>query len=438
MRATLVVSVRRVGLAAAVVLANAGALAAQLPNASAAATAMGGNFTAIARGYEAVTWNPANLAMPGRPLISFGLGMLGGSTGLAPVDFTTLHKFSGIDVDSATKVDWINQARLAGGQTARIDANLVPVALTFGPVGIQLGTSVYTSLNLSPDAFEAVLFGNAGNNGGQPKTLDFTGTRIRAGVINSGAVSFALPIPINLTNGALANEKAAIGITGKYSLGSGLIVAEDLGSSFGGSEIRLRFPMIAPDSNFDGRIGEGAGADVALSWSGGPWRIGVLAENVYNAFAWDTTKLAYSPGTGTFNTTGDSSVTDFDQQSYSAAPQELRDIVSKQRFKPAIAVGAALKVGGKLTLTADMKTYTGGDEAIVFGPKSHFGVGAEWRVLPFLPLRGGVASVTDGWQAGAGFGLRLLGYELGVATTIRRRGTASESGIMLGVVGIGH
>jgi hypothetical protein len=46
--------------------------------------------------------------------------------------------------------------------------------------------------------------------------------------------------------------------------------------------------------------------------------------------------------------------------------------------------------------------------------------------------------VTDGWQAAVGAGVRLLGYELGAATSIRRRGVATETGLMIGVVGIGR
>lgn len=437
MRASLLTSMRRVGLAVAIVPLTATLATAQLPNASTAAFAMGGNFTAIARGYEAIAWNPANLAMPGRPFFSFGAAILGGNTGLAPIDLTRLNSFSGVDVPDETKIDWINQAKLAGGQSGRIDAGLTPIALTVGPIGLQVGSSTYTNLNLSPDAFEAMLFGNAGNNNGQPKTLDFTGTSVRAAAFSSAALSFALPIPINLTNGLLANERAAIGITGKYLVGHGLLIAEDDGSSFGASDIQLNFPVIRPaEEDFDGTAGIGMGADVALAWSGGPWRVGVLAENVFNSFKWDTTKLAYLPGTGTIDQTN--SDTDFDEQPYLNAPQRLREIVANQAFKPAFAVGAAFNVMNSLTLTADMKTYTGGDEAIVIGPKSHFGVGAEWRALPFIPLRAGVASVTDGWQAGAGFGLRLLGYELGLSTSIRRRGTANESGIMIGLVGIGR
>jgi len=180
----------------------------------------------------------------------------------------------------------------------------------------------------------------------------------------------------------------------------------------------------------------GIGADLSLAWMGGPWRASVVAENVFNTFKWDTTKLAFMPGTGTFSP--DTSSVDFDQHSYGLAPQNLRDIVAAQKFAPAVRFGAALNVTGSLTLTGDMKMSLGDENAISIGPKNMVGVGAEWRLLPFIPLRAGVASITDGWQAGAGVGLRLLGYELGVSTALRHRGVATESGLMIGVVGIGR
>lgn len=429
-------SMRGAAVAVALLSSYAGA---QLPNASTAAFGMGGNFTAIARGYEAVRWNPANLAMPGRPLISLGAFIGGGNVGTEPIDLSTMHKFSGSDVDSATRVSWIEQARLAGGQRGRFDGSVTPIALSVGPIGFHAGASVYSTMNLSPDAWEAFLFGNAGNNGGQPKTLDLTGTSLRFGAISSGGASIALPIPINLTNGMLKNERAAIGVTGKYLIGNALLIADDAGSSFG-SSVQVNLPIVRPGEDPDGTpyfdLGRGTAMDVGLSWSGGSWRVGALVENVFNNFAWDTTKLAFSPGTGVIDS--DTSWTEFDAVPFTAAPAAMKKIVTDQVFKPGISIGAALALTKSLTLTADLKQYTGGDEAIVFGPKNHFGVGAEWRVLPFIPLRAGVASVTDGWQAGAGAGLRLLGYEFGLATSVRRRGQAMESGLMFGVIGIGR
>jgi len=428
--------IRPIARAVAAALLAGSVAQAQLPSASPAAHGMGGNFTAVARGYEAVAWNPANLAMPGRPWFSLGLGIFGGSAGLAPVDVKTLNSFSGQVVDSATKVAWVEKARLAGGQRISLDGGITPLAFSIGPVGFQAGASTFTSVNLSPDAWEAMLFGNAGNNNGQPKTLDLTGTSVNVGAISSGALSFALPIPINLTQGVYRDERAAIGLTGKYITGNGLILARDAGSTLSDS-LDLQFPMIVPDSNYNGTLGNGMGVDLGISWSGGPLRFGVMAENVFNTFRWDTTTLVSVTGVGKF--TQDTNTTDFDTQfPFTQAPASLKDAVINQQFKPAITFGAAFRVMPSLTITSDIRTTLGGDEAILIGPKSRVGVGAEWRPLGFLPLRAGIASVTDGWQAGAGFGLRFLGYELGVSTGIRRRGEASESALMVGLVGIGR
>jgi len=447
MRASFGPSVRRTGFAVALLSVSATTSFSQLPNASPAAFGMAGNYTAMAKGYEAVAWNAANLAMPGRPLFSLGIGAFGGTAGLDPVDVTAFHNFSGRVIDDATKAAWVDQARLAGGQRIRVDGGVTPLALSIGAIGLQVGSSLYTNANLSPDAFEAVLFGNAGATG-QPKTLDFTGTSVRSAAFTTGAGSIALPIPFKLTGGLLPNERMAIGITGKYVVGHGLVLAQDDGSTVDGTDVQLRFPTITvrtddtnnlfttlPTTEYKGNAGSGMAADVSFAWSGGPWKVGVLAENVFNAFKWDTTMLAYRPGT---SSTDAADSTGFWQREYGLAPQALRDIVEAQKFAPAIAVGMSFRLLAGLTLTADMKTYTGGDEAIVIGPRSHFGVGAEWKILPFIPLRAGVASVTDGWQAGVGAGLHFLGYELGAATSIRRRGLATESGLFVGLIGIGR
>ncbi|HMC54669.1 MAG TPA: hypothetical protein VKH19_05815 [Gemmatimonadaceae bacterium] len=447
MRNRPVVSMRAVTFAAFSLMC-ASTADAQLPSSSPAAFALGGNFTAMARGYEAVSWNAANLAMPGRPLMSFGMIALGGNAGLAPVDLTALHRFSGQVVDSATKASWVDLARQEGGQRGEIEGAITPLALSIGPIGLQVGTTFYTHMNFSPDALEAWLFGNAGASGGQPKTVDLTGSRVRAAAFSTGALSFALPLPITLTGNMLKNEQLAVGITGKYIVGHGLIVAEDLGSSVGAGNIDFNLPVITVWSDtlvdipteyrdYDGKAGMGIGADLAVAWRGGPWKLGFVAENIVNTFKWDTTKLAYLPGTASYNQSASTQM-DFDQHSYVQAPQLLRDIVAAQAFRPAFRLGAALQVTHSLTLTGDVKQSVGDDNAIVIGPKSLVGVGAEWRLLPFLPIRGGVASITDGWQAGAGLGVRLLGYELGVATSIRKRGVATESGLMVGVLGIGH
>jgi hypothetical protein len=299
------------------------------------------------------------------------------------------------------------------------------------------------NFDLSPDAFEAAMFGNAGLNGGQAKSLNLAGTGVESAVISAAAVSFALPLPFKFTAGVLGSEHLAIGITGKYVLGNALVIAQDGGSVIGANSLTYTFPTIGPkglDSTdtYDPAtgLGTGTGADVSAAWSAGRWRVGALMENVFNSFKWDTTKLAYTTGSGYFDK--DTSYSNNGEKPYGQAPVTLRNRIAAQQFKPALNVGVAFKATDFLTITADMHQQTGGDDAISIGPKNRMGVGAELRIIPFIRLRGGVASVTDGWQAGAGVGLHLLGYELGMSGSVRRRGAANEAGVMIGLVGIGH
>lgn len=433
MRANMVTYARCVALS---VVATAAPLGAQLPSASPAAFGMAGNYTAKARGYEAVAFNAANLAMPGRPFMSLGTAILGGTLGLDPVDFRMLHAFSDSVVDSLTRVNWVELVRTSGRQRTRIDAGITPFALSVGPIGLQVGTGMYTNVDFSPDMFEAVMFGNAGNNGGQAKALDLTGTGISVGAVSAAALSFALPVPFRFTGGLLPNEHFALALTGKYVLGNMLVIANDGGSSFGTNSISVNFPTIYPDSSFEGLLGVGQAADLSAAWSAGPWRVGVMLENVVNTFKWDTTKLSYTTVNAYFS--ADSSSDQTVDLPFSSAPQALRDRVINNVFKPAFSLGVAFEPVKFLTITADIHQQSGDDNTITIGPKNRMGVGAELRILPFIPLRAGVASVTDGWQAGAGFGLRFLGYELGVSGSLRRRGAANESGVMIGLIGIGH
>src|SRR5205807_361841 len=85
---------------------------AQLGNATAATLAMGGAGTALARGFDAVAWNPAGLAMPGSARFSFAVLPMTGSEGASPVTMRDLQHFQGKLVDDATKREWSQRVRL--------------------------------------------------------------------------------------------------------------------------------------------------------------------------------------------------------------------------------------------------------------------------------------------------------------------------------------
>ena len=82
-------------LTAVCVLALARQAAAQLPSASAASLGMGDNYTALARGFAAVSWNPANLGLANNP--DFSLTFLGarGTGDLGPVSMKDVSAYGG-------------------------------------------------------------------------------------------------------------------------------------------------------------------------------------------------------------------------------------------------------------------------------------------------------------------------------------------------------
>jgi hypothetical protein len=100
--------------------------AAQIANALPAAMGMGDNYTAVARGYAAVAWNPAGLGMSGGPQASASIGALRVLGGMGPVTLSDLRDWQGELVPLDVRERWLADIRSAGGQTgaAGFDFNL--------------------------------------------------------------------------------------------------------------------------------------------------------------------------------------------------------------------------------------------------------------------------------------------------------------------------
>ena len=154
--------IRTVTVALALGIAARG-VAAQQPNASAAAFGMAGNYTAAATGSDAVAWNPAMLGM-NSPAFSLSLLSLGGVTGLDPVKLKDITDFGGKVIPNATKESWLNKVG-AGTEQGTVDGGLSIVALSIGRIGFQVGLTGTAQVNLNQDAAEAILYGNAGRTG---------------------------------------------------------------------------------------------------------------------------------------------------------------------------------------------------------------------------------------------------------------------------------
>jgi hypothetical protein len=403
--------VRCVALLAAV----AAPLGAQLSNTSAAATGLGDNYTAVARGVHAMAWNPAGLGMPGNPAFSV---VSGGSAegGLAPVNLSDLSRYRGELLPDAVRDAWLVQIRAEGSLRLHVDMGGTGIAFNAGRFGFQFGTQVHGVGELAPDAAEVVLFGNAGRTG-EAREMTFAGTHFLTSAVSTVAMGYAQPL--TLTLGPLPDQHFAVGVTAKYIVGHGLAMGRDRSSVATPLEVTVDFPVVQSTRNLSGfgNAGGGYGLDVGASWQGGPFALGAAVQNVVNTFAWNVDDFYWRAGQATYD--GDGSSEDFDSlRTMESAPDDVRATVTDLRYAPVIAVGGSWKVSPRVLLVADarQRVSEGGMNA---GAETHVGAGVELRPVRFLPLRVGGSRFDDGYRLAGGLGVELGWFN--VALSVGRR-----------------
>lgn len=399
---------------------------------------MADSYTALARGFNAVLWNPAGLGLVDNPRRSLTLLPVSVTTGLGPVTPGDLAGYDGRRIPHDTRVQWLDRIRAEGGEAGSFDADLTYLAVSVGRVGFSASSSIRGRANVGPDVAELLLFGNAGLTGDprdfalEDSALDAAGTTTLAGSIG---------IPIRFPLGPLPDQHFAVGVTLKYTMGHFLVMGQERGGSATADpvEVSIRFPTIHTDpSDQDGldrlNNGSGYGVDVGASWQGGIFSAGVVVRDLLNTFSWDADALRYREGTATWS--ADSAHTEFQEQPFDAAPADL--VARMDEFHtaaPVLAAGAAARVRPFLTVSGELRHALA--ETLQVGPRTHAGVGAELTVIPILPLRAGVALVTGGYQLSGGLGLMIAGAELSAAAALRDaylgRATVASLGLTFGL-----
>lgn len=404
------------------IAAIAPAASAQLASASAASLALGDNYTALARGYNAVSWNPAGLGMPDNPIFSFAFAGRGDG-GTDPISLGDLKQYGGVTVPSAVLATWLARVQARGGQS--FDAEGAgSLAMSMGSLAFQVSTTAYERGKLNPDAVEVLLYGNAGQSG-VPRNMNFDGSRTEAAVTTTAALSFGHGVDFDI---GPITQHFAIGATVKYIVGNALLLGEDAGSQLQANPLALnvQFPIIQSDTSFN-RVpqhGHGIGVDVGAAWQSGPLAAGVTVQNFVNTFRWDVSQMYFRPGGAIFSN-GSTSSTSFSAISMSALPDSLKakaavlaDEIGAMRFSPSMNVGVSMKVLPFLTATGDVRQELG--DGMHVGDRTHVGAGAELKLIPFLPIRAGVAGISGGYIVSAGTGLELLFFHLNAALAQRK------------------
>ncbi|MGD2120720.1 MAG: hypothetical protein PVJ76_03205, partial [Gemmatimonadota bacterium] len=239
---------------------------------------------------------------------------------------------------------------------------------------------------------------------------DLQGSGLNGYAVTTLGISAGFPLSRRWVPGV--EQGLSIGATLKQSWGHALAFAEDAGTLAQSDPlgIEVDFPVIHPSS--DGSAwnkGSGLGLDMGVAWKRGPWSAAGVVKNLFNTFEWDLDELVYRPGEAVFDE--DTNDSDFDERPASEAPSGLRSEVEDLDFKPAIILAGAYQARDDLTIMGELNQRLG--DGLETGPKSHLGIGLQYLPTPAVPLRAGVAVITDGFQLGGGLGLILGPVHLG-------------------------
>ncbi len=418
---------RRIALSLALLAAPA-ALTAQLPGPSTRALGMGGAYTAIARGYEATTWNPALLAASGRPGFSIGLphGALEfGSNAYGLSDFRRYADEALTDADKATllgKVDSTLEVRSFAG--------VAPLALQIGRFAVSLGSSGQLSAGLGRDAVELMLYGNASRSGaGQFFTA--AGSNGRGWAATTLAASYAMPFSTPM-------GRLSVGATAKKVWGHALGLARETSSQFqvnpafsaqaAGHAIYTRYPSgydfegLGDLFSGDASPGSGFGVDVGGVLELPGITVAAVIVNAVGSMDWQADRLQYERGTYGVTQLPGGQVSDTQSQlsltgaaiDGDAVARALRDtLLATASFSRLVRVGATTRLAG-IRLAADGQLRL--SEGLDRQPSQAVAAGAEVVLLGILPLRAGLATdFADGFTLSGGTGLHLGPVKLDVS-----------------------
>ena len=399
----------------------------QIASASPSALATANNYTALARGYTAIALNPAGLAMPGNPGFSLTLLPLQAKAGLSAMTLGEIASYDDQRIPTAVRERWLQSVVEDDGLELRSGVSASGLALSAGPIGLQVSTVGEARANLSPDAFELLMFGNAGLTGtprdmslagtggnswaattvalavGTPRDMSLAGTGGNSWAATTVALAVGIPLP------SIQNGSFAMGASLKYTIGHIAGVARDVGSVVESNPFGVDLEvssMLPSDFDFDNlkNNGTGIGMDLGLAWEGSTWVLSAAVQNIFHTFQWDL--AGYTFGVTDVVLDGTSFTANYTEVPATGTTSLLITELLDQRFEPVINMGVAYRQSEKLALTADFRHDTG--EALVVGERSNIGMGVEFLAMPFLPLRAGVSRVSGGGlQLGAGLGLAM-------------------------------
>lgn len=342
---------------------------------SARSMAMGEAFTSLAMGVDAARFNPANLGLDGfrrAELELVGVGLNVNNNAFSLDDY---NNYTGAFLTDADKADILNKVP-DQGLSLSADAHASAMALSAGPFVIFASGVGQADVNLNKDIVNLLLNGNTFGD-----SVSVTGSYSDAIGYAAVGASYGLPL---YTSGS---RQFAVGITGKYIRGLAIeqiVEMEGLAATFAaGFEGEGR--MIARTAT--GGSGYGVDLGAALKFSDN-YTAGVRISNVLSSITWDA-----EPEEHSYIFSFDTVTVDNMDEDFVVSESETRSIESFSTTLPSIMNVGFANTTGKFIWGVDWQQ--GFRRAAGSSTKPRIAVGAEWSLIPLLPLRAGYAAGGD-------------------------------------------
>jgi len=366
---------------------------------SARAVAMGGAYTGLAKGVYAGLYNPANLGLKGYR--QNGIEIIGAGARITNNSFSLndYNDYTGALLTNDDKSDILNKIPVEGLKISA-DAEATALSLAFGNIALTFNGLAATESNLGKDAMRLILNGNGFN-----ETFSLDGMYSEAIAYASGGVSYGMPLI------KLGNRELAIGATAKYIRG---IAYEEITEITGGAttlitgfegegSINIRTATGGTGYGFD------LGAALKLSEN---YTLGVTFNNLLSHINWNNETEEHGYYFQFDTTTTDN----MDDDSVVVSEDYSRDIDGFSSSLPTVMRLGIANTSGSLLWAIDWEQ--GFRLGAGTSSKPRIAVGAEYHLIPFMPLRvgyaagGGKASALSG---GSGVDLGLFHMDFAVS-----------------------
>ncbi len=391
-------------LFAGIILCHAPTAFAQIETSNARSLAMGGAYTAVARGIEAAHWNPANLGLHDSPSFSMSLLSIGVAISNNSFSKKDYDLYNGAYLTPAMKTDILDKIP-DDGFRANMDSKIDALGFSWRNWALAFSVESAATMHLSRAFADVALNGNP-----LDKTYDFSDSGGEGYAVSTIGVSYGRALDV------LLFRDFAIGATMKYVIGVGhaqVVEAYGVaGTTYDGAygDARARVRLAEGGRGFSSDLGIAAVVD-------NKWTLGLTLRNWPSTIRWNDyvefREYAVTTDSLTIEAIDESSADSLvnDQEN------EIKGGVYSRDLPAELRLGAAYR-SGKLLLTADYAQGFSRRPGVSSTPQ--LAIGAEYRVASALPVRAGVSvGGRYGFSAGVGFGLRSGTVEMNFALSGR-------------------